>query len=172
MSITCPVCGMTSHHPKDEEFGYCGNCHEFTGSVPAITWIELRRAADQMAVAKWREAHPVADLRIPDHTDLVTWLLDQLATSRRVERVDNSLAKQLGHSIARNSKLNARLADVREHIEQWLASYPLDIFPEPDLDKAAGLLKAGGQTLDAVSANMGRHVLKTLLAFMDQLQGE
>jgi len=22
---------MTSHHPKDEEHGYCGNCHDFTG---------------------------------------------------------------------------------------------------------------------------------------------
>jgi hypothetical protein len=29
-SITCPHCGMTSYHPKDIEFGYCGNCHAFT----------------------------------------------------------------------------------------------------------------------------------------------
>lgn len=29
--FTCPQCGMTSHHPKDVEEGYCGNCHAFTG---------------------------------------------------------------------------------------------------------------------------------------------
>ncbi len=29
-SITCPVCGMTSHHPKDIAEGYCGNCHDWT----------------------------------------------------------------------------------------------------------------------------------------------
>jgi hypothetical protein len=26
---------MTSHHPKDEEFGYCGKCHNFTGQQAA-----------------------------------------------------------------------------------------------------------------------------------------
>lgn len=30
-SFTCPVCGQTSHHPKDIEEGYCGNCHWWTG---------------------------------------------------------------------------------------------------------------------------------------------
>lgn len=28
-SITCLVCGMTSHHPKDVFYRYCGVCHEF-----------------------------------------------------------------------------------------------------------------------------------------------
>lgn len=28
-SITCPVCKMTSYHPKDIEYKYCGNCHNF-----------------------------------------------------------------------------------------------------------------------------------------------
>lgn len=27
--ITCPQCGMTSHHPKDVSEKYCGNCHQF-----------------------------------------------------------------------------------------------------------------------------------------------
>ena len=34
MSITCPQCSMTSHHPKDEKYGYCSNCHDYT-SAPA-----------------------------------------------------------------------------------------------------------------------------------------
>ncbi|HTF53622.1 MAG TPA: hypothetical protein VK735_39770 [Pseudonocardia sp.] len=33
MSFTCPECGRSSHHPKDEEFGYCGACHDFTGRL-------------------------------------------------------------------------------------------------------------------------------------------
>ncbi len=28
-SITCPVCKMTSYSPKDIEYRYCGNCHQF-----------------------------------------------------------------------------------------------------------------------------------------------
>lgn len=33
-SFTCPRCGATSYHPKDVEFGYCGRCHDFTGTAP------------------------------------------------------------------------------------------------------------------------------------------
>jgi hypothetical protein len=28
-SITCPKCGMKSHHPSDIKYEYCGNCNEF-----------------------------------------------------------------------------------------------------------------------------------------------
>jgi len=31
-NITCPVCKMTSYHPKDIEHGYCGNCHDYTAN--------------------------------------------------------------------------------------------------------------------------------------------
>jgi ribosomal protein S27AE len=27
--ITCPTCGRVSHHPKDVEERYCGNCHQW-----------------------------------------------------------------------------------------------------------------------------------------------
>jgi hypothetical protein len=30
-AFTCPECFMTSYHPEDKKFGYCGNCHRFTG---------------------------------------------------------------------------------------------------------------------------------------------
>lgn len=30
MSITCPVCGMTSYSPVDIQQGWCGNCHQRT----------------------------------------------------------------------------------------------------------------------------------------------
>lgn len=31
ISITCPVCGMTSYNWNDVRYGYCGNCCKFTG---------------------------------------------------------------------------------------------------------------------------------------------
>jgi hypothetical protein len=32
MSFMCPVCHRTSHNPNDEAAGYCGACHDFTGT--------------------------------------------------------------------------------------------------------------------------------------------
>ncbi len=32
-SITCPICGLTSYHPKDIEHGFCGNCHLFRDDI-------------------------------------------------------------------------------------------------------------------------------------------
>jgi hypothetical protein len=45
-------------------------------------------------------------------------------------------------------------------IVQWSDAYPSDIFPEPDLKKAAEVLKANGMTLDAISASCMRHVVE------------
>jgi hypothetical protein len=52
------------------------------------------------------------------------------------------------------------LEDALERIVQWSEAYPLDIFPVPDWKKAAELLKAGGITLDAISAHCMRHVVE------------
>jgi hypothetical protein len=51
------------------------------------------------------------------------------------------------------------LEDALHDVVRWADAYPLDIFPEPDLKKAHELLKAGGMTLDAVSASAMRHCL-------------
>jgi hypothetical protein len=53
-----------------------------------------------------------------------------------------------------------RLEDALEQIVSWSRAYPLTIFPEPDMKKAAELLRAGGMTLDAVSASAMRHVVE------------
>jgi transposase len=31
-TITCPVCGKTSHNPNDVREGYCGYCHDWTSA--------------------------------------------------------------------------------------------------------------------------------------------
>ena len=47
-------------------------------------------------------------------------------------------------------------------IETWSRAYPIKVFPELDFAKAAELLKAGGMTLDAISASNMRHVISTV----------
>jgi hypothetical protein len=54
LSITCPVCKMTSYHPKDVEHGYCGNCHAFTrGEVNVMTVDETPSVMEQIATNNW-----------------------------------------------------------------------------------------------------------------------
>jgi uncharacterized small protein (DUF1192 family) len=53
-----------------------------------------------------------------------------------------------------------RLHEAIWQIHQWSRAYPLHVFPEPDLKKAAELLNAGGITLDAISAHCMRHVVE------------
>jgi hypothetical protein len=53
-----------------------------------------------------------------------------------------------------------KLRGALQRIEQWSDAYPLDMFPEPDLKKAAEVLKANGMTLDAISASCMRHVVE------------
>ncbi len=39
---------------------------------------DLRWKADIRAIKRWREANPGNDLVVPDHADLVVWLLERL----------------------------------------------------------------------------------------------
>jgi hypothetical protein len=41
VSVTCPRCGRTSHHPDDVAEGYCGACHDWT-SPRANVWRIVR----------------------------------------------------------------------------------------------------------------------------------
>ena len=54
----------------------------------------------------------------------------------------------------------ARLREALGAIVSWSEAYPLDIFPEPDFEKAHKLLQAGGMTLDAISASNMRRVVE------------
>jgi hypothetical protein len=52
-----------------------------------------------------------------------------------------------------------QLEDALHQIDQWSQAYPIDVFPEPDFKRAGKLLRAGGVTLDSVSASCMRHVI-------------
>lgn len=52
------------------------------------------------------------------------------------------------------------LQDKMHKIKTWIDAYPLNIFPEPDFEKAAKILEEHGMTLDSISASNMRHVLE------------
>lgn len=55
------------------------------------------------------------------------------------------------------------LDEFEAELQGWLSAYPLSAFPEPDLAFAAGRLKAGGMTLDSISASNMRHVVSKIV---------
>ena len=57
-----------------------------------------------------------------------------------------------------------RLETALTRIVQWANAYPLDVFPEPDWKRAAGVLKAHGMTLDSISAGVMRQGLAGIRA--------
>lgn len=52
-------------------------------------------------------------------------------------------------------------------IRDWAKAYPLTVFPEPDLARAAAVLEAAGMTLDAISADAMRHVITQVAKIVD-----
>ena len=62
--------------------------------------------------------------------------------------------------VAELEAANERQDEALNSIKRWADAYPLDVFPEPDFAKAQDLLKAGGMTLDAISASNMRHVVE------------
>jgi NAD(P)H-flavin reductase len=54
------------------------------------------------------------------------------------------------------------VADFLHELDGWENAYPLSCFPEPDLKRAAEVLKANGMTLDAISASNMRHVVSCI----------
>ncbi len=62
--------------------------------------------------------------------------------------------------IQRLEKENDRMHDALQKIKSWANAYPIECFPEPDFKKANELLKAGGVSMDAISASCMRHVVK------------
>ena len=58
----------------------------------------------------------------------------------------------------RDDQVKELVEEFINELDGWERAYPLSAFPEPDLVRAADLLKAGGMTLDAISASNMRHV--------------
>ena len=110
------------------------------------------------------EAQLVSDIRAETEIERLETRIEEL------EARNSDLATQCDtharHKMAFKDRIEAlenELDDKDEalhKIESWSRAYPLDIFPEPDWKRATELLKAGGITMDAVSAHCMRHVVE------------
>lgn len=76
--------------------------------------------------------------------------------------------KRLEAEVATLRAVNELMHDALHQLRQWAEAYPLDIFPEPDLIRIAGLLRENGMTLDSVSAHIMRHALKGIRSIVDE----
>jgi regulator of replication initiation timing len=88
------------------------------------------------------------------------WTRDQ---QEEIQRLGNALVEENERLRAENERLeteNDRLETALHQIEQWSRAYPLKVFPEPDFERVHELLKAGGISIDSVSASNMRHVVE------------
>jgi len=86
----------------------------------------------------------------------------EVCASDDVDTLEERLAEYENDETPRRRADAHKISTLEHGLEQiiaWSEAYPLDIFPEPDYAKAAELLKAGGMTLDAISASNMRHVI-------------
>lgn len=67
------------------------------------------------------------------------------------------------------SKKIYQLEDAIHLLKNWSQAYPTDVFPEPDFEKAAKVLKENGMTLDSISASNMRHVLSGVREILKEL---
>lgn len=66
----------------------------------------------------------------------------------------------------------SRMEDALHKIQTWARAYPVNVFPEPDLKRAAEVLALNGISLDAISAHAMRHVLDGLAEIAQAGLGE
>ena len=59
--------------------------------------------------------------------------------------------------------MDERIKELIAELKGWQQAYPLRAFPEPDLGRAAVVLKEAGMTLDSISASNMRHVVNAIV---------
>jgi len=67
-----------------------------------------------------------------------------------------------------DKRLIEELEKILREIKDWANAYPIEVFPKPDLQKAAKVLKEAGMTLDSISADAMRHVLEGIKDKVEQ----
>ena len=100
-----------------------------------------------------------AEARLEDLTKNVTrW--NELLDANIVELRILSRASEMKFENDRLETGNERLCDALNKLLTWANAYPISQFPEPDIKKAAKVLKDAGILLDEISASNMRHLLK------------
>lgn len=83
-------------------------------------------------------------------------LEEQAKEIERLKKVAHEFCDEIHEKAIEIERLN----DSMHKINQWLEAYPVDLFPEPDLEKAHKVLKENGINLGAISASNFRHIIK------------
>lgn len=65
---------------------------------------------------------------------------------------------------------NELLKEKFQRLYDWAEAYPVKVFPEPDLEKAAQVLKENGMTLDVISASNFRFLLNRVMEIANPSQ--
>jgi hypothetical protein len=84
--------------------------------------------------------------------DWVT-LYDELKQTRKLAVANGKEVCMQRNELTRYQK---GIMEAVEDVTKWANSYPLSVFPEPDLKKASEILGKNGMTLDAISASVLR----------------
>lgn len=120
--------GMRGDHAAQLQQAYERGRGEATAMVKEIhdevadlrRLFDLRRDADGRAVRRWRKAGLGRDLTIPDHADLVVWLLSQIELSEaRIKTEDSATSTfkdALIEALARADRAEQKLAQLEEDI--------------------------------------------------------
>lgn len=116
---------------------------------------ELRHKADIRAIKQWREGHPERELKMPDHADLVCWLIDELDVYKQ------TLANSVGEEISvlqLQAQLREREADCAA-MRELLITIRQQVFPGSDIPA-----KYTVWMHHALSTTAGRELLERLQA--------
>lgn len=82
-------------------------------------------------------------------------------------QADGPLVNEAADEIERLRADAERKDEAFQLIRDWAKAYPLSVFPEPDLKRAAKVLYEAGMTLDAISASAMRHVVTQVVKIAD-----
>lgn len=122
MSFICPRCKAESHHPIDEDYGYCGVCHDFTGAWRADSNTPTRAllAALGREIDMLRQLSEIERKAGQTQTtwqllrDIATRLENAAAAADRQSGIDSSIARQLARSMQLNAKLQQRIRELQQ----------------------------------------------------------
>lgn len=105
---------------------------------------KVKRQAAEIERLTAREAAADAEFKRLN-TDIVKRARKAIEAADEIERLDDRVSD---------------LTEALHKIDSWSRAYPLDVFPTPDLDKAARVLRENGMTIDSISAHVARHVVE------------
>lgn len=148
--------------PEDLDYYARHVVGHYLGDLHAFSDVWADRVADLWALQLMHNYCPGYDQAVGE----VCWCLDAILDGRDDNRPPLGRCREPWQQ--RRERLVTLVAGVERlqtalrQIADWARAYPLEVFPEPDLKRAAEVLKAAGLSLDAVSASAMRHVVETV----------